>query len=156
MWFLFTLAVVLLLFAFPRQMSIVLALSALVGGVIGGYFLWQQQQLAAEEDAVEISVGYDLDQCDRAKPLRVTIVNGSKRLVERVEWVFSARRPGYRSELTGDWLAVYSTDEAIAAGQQLVICHAAPQLGQHAVQRETDDPSRLELGIRSRKIQFAD
>jgi hypothetical protein len=156
MWFLFTLAVVLLLFAFPRQMSVVLAVGALIGAVLGGYYLWEKRKFTAEESAVEMTVVYDAQQCDEAEPLLVTISNRSSTAVARVEWVFSARRPGYRGELTGGWLKAYASDKLIAPGQQRKICYPAPKPGQHAVQRKTDDPAMLELGIRSRQISFVE
>ena len=156
MWFLFTLAVVLLLFAFPRQMSVILAVGALIGSVAGGFYLWEKRKLTAQESAVEITVVYDAQQCDPAEPLLVTISNRSATAVVRTEWVFSARRPGYRGELTGGWLKAYASDKVIAPGQQQKACYPAPKPGQHAVQRTSDDPAMLELGIRSRQISFAE
>ncbi len=155
MWFLFTLAVVLLLFAFPRKMSVILAAGALVAGIVGGYVLWQKRQLAIQENAVAITVVYSLEACNVSEPLLFTIINNSSMTVARLEWVFSARRPGNRSELTGDWLKVYTRELAIEPGQQQSTCYPAPRPGQHAVKRATDDPANLELGIRSRQISFA-
>lgn len=155
MWFLFTLAVVLLLFAFPRKMSVILTAGALVAGVVGGYFLWQKRQLALQENAVAITVAYSLEECNESEPLLLTITNNSSMTVARLEWVFSARRPGNRSELTGNWLKVHIWDVAIPAGQQQSVCYPAPRPGQHAVKRATDDPANLELDIRSRQISFA-
>jgi hypothetical protein len=156
MWFLFTLAVVLLLFAFPRQMSVILAIGALIGTVAGGFYLWEKRKLTAQESAVEITVVYDPEQCGPAAPLLVTIDNRSGTAVARAEWVFSARRPGYRGELTGGWLKAYASDNEIAPGQQQTVCCPAPKPGQHAVQRTSDDPAMLDLGIRSRQISFAE
>lgn len=155
MWFLFTLAVVLLLFAFPRKMSVILTCGAALGAIVGGYVLWQKQQLVGQENAVEMTVVYSLEACSESAPLLVTIANNSSMAVTGIQWVFSARRPGNRSELTGDWLKTYRLDLTIEPGRQHTVCYPAPQPAQHAVKRATDDPANLELGIRSRQLSFA-
>lgn len=156
MWFLFVLAVVVLLFLFPRQMSVVLGAAAVIGVVIGIWYYLKHKQYAQEEAAVQISVLYDPRQCSPEQPLLVTIRNQASLPVVGVEWVFSARRPGYRSELTGDWLRVFSIEEVIAPGQARESCHPVPQKSVHVVQRSADDPANLQIGIRSRQVRFAE
>jgi hypothetical protein len=156
MWFLFTFAVVALLFMFPRQMVRILAGSLAVAAAIGGYFYWEKRQVDEQRSAVSVDVHYDSERCGKAEPLLVTIVNSSSYAVTRVEWVFSARRPGTRAELTGGWLQRHSSDQMIAPGQQYTACYPAPRPGTHATRNFGDDPSQLELGIRSQTITFAD
>lgn len=156
MWFLFTFAVVALLFMFPRQMGRILAGSAAVGVSIGGFFYWEKRQLEEQRAAVSIDVKYDSEHCGETDPLLVTIVNDSSHAVTGVTWVFSARRPGTRAELTGGWLQRHSSDQTISPGQQLTACYPAPSPGKHATRNSGNDPSQLELGIRSRTITFAD
>ncbi len=156
MWFLFTFAVVALLFMFPRQMVRILAGSAAVAAAIGGYFYWEKRQVEAQRAAVSVAVSYASERCGEAEPLLVTIVNDSSYTVSRVEWVFSARRPGTRAELTGGWLQRHSSDQAIAPGQQYTGCYPAPSPGKHSTRNPGTEPSQLELGIRSRKIVFAE
>ncbi len=155
MWFLFTFAVVALLFMFPRQMVRILAASAVVGLAIGGYFYWEKHQMDGQRGAVSVTVNYDGESCSEAEPLLVTIVNGSSYPIARVDWVFSARRPGTRAELTGGWLQRYSSEQKISPGQQFTGCYPAPRPGKHATRNLGNDPSQLELGIRSRTIVFA-
>ena len=156
MWFLFVFAVVALLFMFPLQMTRILAGSAIVGAAIGGFFYWEKGQSEGQKAAVEVSVKYDIDGCSLSEPLLMTIVNGSSYPVARVEWVFSARRPGNRAELTGEWLQPNAIDQLISPGEQYTSCYAAPRPGEHASRNSGADPSELELGIRSRKIEFVE
>ena len=154
MWILFVLSVVILLFAFPRQMSVVLAVAAVVGAVAGAYYYFQQREAVRIESAVAITARHDLQQCPEESPLRVVIDNQSPETVERVDWVFSARRPGYRSELTGGWLKPFRSDESIEPGAEWSGCFPAPTPPEHVVKRKADDPANLEIGIRSHEIHF--
>jgi hypothetical protein len=156
MWVLFVLAVVGLLFIFPRQMVRILGASAVVAAAVGGFFFWEKYQREQQVEAVQMSVSYDPVACSADKPLRVSVDNGAKYAVAQLKWVFSARRPGYRASLTGDWLNEHTAGEVIAAGEQWVGCYPAPQPRKHAAQRDTDDPAKLELGIRSRQVVFAE
>ncbi len=156
MWFLFVFAVVALLFMFPLQMTRILAGSAIVGAAIGGYFFWEKSQSEREKAAVEVNVTYDIDGCSPSQPLLITIVNGARYPVASVEWVFSARRPGNRAELTGEWLQPNVIEQLISPGEQFTSCLAAPRPGKHASRNPGADPSELELGIRSRKIKFVE
>lgn len=155
MWVLLAVLLVLLLFAFPRKMSVVLAVTLGVGVISGVFYNVQQRELVAHRKAVKLEVRYDIVACTASRPLLVSIHNLSPLTVSRIEWVFSARRPGYRGELTGPWLNTYSLDGPFAAGAQQSHCYAAPQPGEHALKRESDDPKNLEIGIRSRQISFA-
>lgn len=156
MWFLFTLLVVILLFLFPKPMSVVLGVAAVVGAVVGLVYHFQSRDMAAQREAVELSVRYDPAQCPEHKPLLVSVSNQSDFVVQRLDWVFSARRPGYRSELTGDWLRPQSMAEEIPAGSVWTGCFAAPDPSEHTFQRQTDHPSKLEIGIRNSEITFAE
>ena len=155
MWFLFTLLVVILLFLFPRPMAIVLGVGAVVGAVAGGFYYFQTRDMAAQLKAVDVAVAYDPAQCTETEPLLITVSNGSDYTVSRVDWVFSARRPGYRSEMTGAWLKPQMMEESVAPGSQWVGCYRAPTPPAHAVQRQADHPSNLLIGIRERQVSFA-
>jgi hypothetical protein len=154
MWFLFVFAVIALLFMFPLQMTRILAGSAIAGVAIGGYFYWEKTQSEGQKAAVEVSVKYDTETCNPSQPLLITIVNGASYPVAKVEWVFSARRPGNRSEMTGEWLQPNAIVQLISPGEQYTSCYAAPRPGKHASRNSGADPSELELGVRSRKIEF--
>lgn len=154
MWIILALIVIVLLFVFPRVTLPLLAVAIVIGAFIGaGHYRERQRQLD-DEAAVVMAVRYDPVACSAGQPLRVDISNGSGRSIARIEWVFSARRPGYRGELTGSWLEEYGYDGPVGAGAALQLCFPAPAIDEYAVNRDADRPENLELGIRSRRIVF--
>lgn len=156
MWFLFVLLVIVLLLVFPRQVLPILVTTALLLGGGGGWYWWQSHQLQVELDAVEVSVTYDSAECSAETPLLVTIVNGSTRNATNIEWQFSARRSGYRGELTGGWTSVHILDQVLPAGEEYRKCYPAPRPNEHVVRREADELANLELGIRNKRVAFAE
>ena len=155
MWLLSVLAVIVLLFLFPRKIIPILSTAALAALIVGAYYYWDQRETQRRLDRVVVSVRYDTSSCSQDKPLLLTIENASDDTVERVRWMFSARRPGYRGELGGAWLREYATESPLAAGESYTACYTAPKPGAHAVSRETDLPENLELGVRNKQVEFA-
>ena len=155
MWILFVLLVVVLLLVFPRQVLPILAGAALLVGVGGGWHWWQERERKVFEEAVEMEVAYAPDTCSPAERLQLRIVNRAPRVLARVEWQFSARRAGYRGELTGGWTKTYVLEPMLAQGEEYLGCYAAPQPNEHVVRRAADELENLQLGIRNRRLTFA-
>jgi hypothetical protein len=154
MWIVLALIVVVLLFVFPRVILPVLAVALIAGTIAGvGYFRERQRQLDSEA-AVAMVVRYDAAACSDQQPLSVVISNASERTIASIAWVFSARRQGYRGELTGPWLKEYRHDGPLAPGAQLQLCYPAPAIGEYAFSRDADRLENLALGIRSRRVLF--
>ena len=154
MWFLFALGVVVLLFMFPRPMLGVLGVGAVVGLIIGGLLYRESRLLANREEAVSVTVYYGPGECSVREPLVVDILNGSSATLSKISWVFSAKRAGYRGELTGGWLKEYSFDEELPPGGSRRVCYPPPDLGVYAANREADKVENLSLGIRSKRVSF--
>ena len=93
MWLLSVLAVIVLLFLFPRKIIPILSTAALAALIVGGYFYWDKRETQRQVDEVLISVRYDTSTCSQDKPLLLTIENKADDTVQRVHWMFSARRP---------------------------------------------------------------
>jgi hypothetical protein len=155
MWILFVVVTLILLLIFPRRILPIVVAAVLFAGGLGGYIYWSELALRKRQDLVVVSVQYAPSACSNEQPLQVQVQNNSELTVVRVQWVFSARRPGYRGELTGAWQKVYATDEALAPGDAYIGCFAAPLKGVHSVQRQSDSIENLELGIRSKELEFA-
>jgi hypothetical protein len=156
MWVLFVLLVIVLLLVFPRQILPILVGAAVLLGGVGGWYFWDARQLAQYQEAVLVDVAYAPEDCSPARPLRLTIQNESPLTVARVQWQFSARRAGYRGELTGGWTTVYAVDEPLDEGQTYQQCYAAPQPTEHVVKRDSDELENLVLGIRDKQVTFVD
>ena len=156
MWFLFVILVIVLLLVFPRQVLPILVATAILLGAGGGWYWWQHRQLQAELDAVEVAVVYDPAECPAETPLLVTIVNGSTRNASNIQWQFSARRSGYRGELTGGWTVIHVLDQVLPAGQQYRQCYVAPRPNEHVVRRDADELANLTLSIRNKRVTFAE
>lgn len=155
MWFFLIVLVIVLLFVFPRKILPILTISVLLALSAGGYHYYSVQQESDKLEALEIGVQYAPDACSAARPLQVNIANHSALTVEAVSWVFSARRQGYRGELTGAWLQSHRIDGPLAPGASLSVCYPAPEPAEHAVRRDADRPENLVLGIRSHEVDFA-
>lgn len=156
MWFLFTLLIIVLLFLFPKPMSIVLCVAAIVGAIGGLFYYFQHKSMKDELAAVELTVRYAPLECPEERPLLVEVNNRSSLEVIQVDWVYSARRPGYRSEMTGEWLLPRTLRESVQPGSSFASCFTAPQPPAHASGRQADHPSHLDIGIRESTVLFGE
>lgn len=137
---------IILLFAFPKQ-TLVLA-SVLVAAIALLLLVGHQNKEKRKrlEDAVVVSVQYDPSACGTEYPIRVKITNSSKRTVTKVEWSFSAFRPGFSTDLIG--FAPGSSDKIMASGESYTLCFKPPAIdGGH-------EPSGLEWKTRWKRVEF--
>lgn len=129
-WIVGTGLLLLLLFAFPRQMiGLLLVLLFAAGGIF--LVLKQKGDRQAEERArvrsqVTVAVRYDPDLCAPSHPLAITVSNGADRTLKKVSFDLKGYRPGYSDPvLEGSWFD-YSTDRIILPSQDWLTCWSAP------------------------------
>lgn len=85
-----------------------------------GYLWFEDKQRQAEEDKVEMTVRYDLDECPEDFPLFVKILNNSDRTINSVDFDIRITRKGYSKNLA-EW-GDYGSDKIIEPGSGWESC----------------------------------
>lgn len=141
-----------LLFFFPRQMGVVIALAIAAGAGIYLY-IGHQDRLAREaQDKVQVRVEYAAGkQCPPGQPLGVRVDNAGERTVARLVFHLEVRRPGHSGNLVQSHGAgTFHSDRIVKPGEGYAACHPAPKL--------RGDPALkdLEYAVAFKEATFAD
>lgn len=119
-----------LLFAFPKQMGIVILL--VVVGAVGlfGYFYLEDQRRAEEyrerQESIVLAASFDVAKCSAEFPVLVEIRNGYTETVQSLTFELSGYREGYSSPVYRG--LSYKSDRIIAPGETYVACWTQPDL----------------------------
>ena len=101
MWIFATAVFLVLVFFLYRRTKTTLnvlgvALALIVGTIalIVSYDCQDPSTYVDRGSQVSVSVSYNLNGCDNAHPLMVTITNGADKTLEKIEWQIAAYVPG--------------------------------------------------------------
>lgn len=115
-----------LLFAFPRQMLLLIAGLTVLGLGTWAYLYYQEQSRKSLEEKVHVLVVYDADRCNEEFPLLVTIRNTSKETVESTSFDLSGFRSGHSAPVYQRGYLDYKTDKIIPPGKGYSGCWRVP------------------------------
>lgn len=123
--------VLALLFAFPRQMFLLLGVLVVIA-VIGGSWLYYQQlqETKAYEqrrNAIAIQPSYDPSRCGDEFPILVTFTNGHTDTLLSLNFYLRGFREGFSSPVY-ETTITYSTDRIIPSGETHSACWRLPEL----------------------------
>ena len=148
MWLFIGAVFLILLVMFPRGTLLTLVWALGAAGVLTLYLWMQASNEADQKRKVALTISYDIQACGKDKPIYVQIANNSRRIVDKVEWRFTAYKPGYSTNLVSYSAPDSSSDKILRPGQRTGWCFPAPLLNGPA------NPSALKFGARSKWITF--
>jgi hypothetical protein len=134
---------IVLLFAFPKQVGILIGVIVLCAGAAYLYFEEQDKQRERQRDAVAITITFDTQSCSKEFPLLVSIINGSKNIVEKISWNIGAYKKGYSNNVidygySSESSMPYSSDKILNSGQRLSVCYKTPSISGKHIPKELD------------------
>ena len=122
-------AIVLVLFIlFPKKMFGIAGVLVAIGGVIVGYYYYDDWKNDKEKAAVAVMIEYSPEKCKEPYPLKVIIGNASSRIVSNVEWDISVKELGFSSDLAESSYHEYSEDKILKPKEGWGICARVPNL----------------------------
>ena len=125
---------IILVIIFPKQMGILAGVVVLTIAGIYLYFESEENNKERQREAVVISVKYDTTTCTSEYPLLANVKNGSNNTVIKINWNFSAYKPGYSNNVvayegyTSEYSTPYESDKILAPNQSFTLCYKAPKL----------------------------
>jgi|TARA_R110001583_G_scaffold167075_1_gene319894 hypothetical protein len=144
---------IILLFAFPKQVGILIAVIVIGSGATYLYFEEQDKQRERQIDAVTITITFDKKSCSQEFPLLVSIINGSKNIVEKISWNIGAHKRGHSNNVvdygySSEYSTPYSSDKILNSGQRFSVCYKTPSIsGKHL-------PNELDWSAVRKSISF--
>ncbi len=143
-------AIVLALFIyFPKKMFVILGGLALIGGLIGSYFYYQDWSDKKEKAAVEVIVEYSPKKCEEPYPLKIIVGNSSNRIVTKVKWDIAVHQQGFSTDLSEYGYHEYSDDKILKPKEGWGICVRIPKL-----KKKIKNLSGLEFSIKNKYVIF--
>ena len=122
MFWIFAVGVFLfLLFAFPKQVGVLLLVICAGGAVL---YLKAEQQAAAQEKEQKLlktHAYWDTSACKDTHPIVVSFLNNSRRATKEIRFSLQAHRPGFSKPVVDDYR---NTDMIVEAGQANALCAA--------------------------------
>lgn len=119
-----------LLFAFPRQMGVVILFLVLAAAGIAGWIYLHDQQQAEErrqrEESITLSAAYGAGGCAGEFPILINIRNNYTQTIESLTFELGGYREGYSSPVYEG--SSYTSDRIIAPGQTYTACWTQPPL----------------------------
>ncbi len=147
--------VVVLLFVFPQQMGVLLAVIFAGIGITVLIMFIDSYRTEKAEESVSIVVSYVPASCSEDFPLHYKITNGGKKIVNKVEWNITATREGYSNNVVNyiysgydEYDTPFSSDKILKPGEFLSVCHMAP-----STKTETP-PQNLIWKVSNKRIKF--
>jgi len=134
---------------FPKKMFGVLGGVALVVGLVGSYFYYQDWAEQKESEAVDVRIEYSPEECEESSPLKVVVGNYSNRVVTKVEWNIAVVQPGFSSDLADSGFYEYFEDKILKPAETWSSCVKMPGLT-----KEIEDHARLVYSIKNRDVTF--
>jgi hypothetical protein len=133
----------ILLFTFPKQVGMLIGVIVLGSGATYLYFEEQDKQREKQRDAVVIKITFDIQSCSKEFPLFVSIVNGSKNIVEKISWNIGAHKKGYSNNVidygySSEYSTPYSSDKILNSGQRFFVCYKTPSISGKHIPKELD------------------
>ena len=138
-----TIAIIALLFIYPKQTGVLLFVLLIGIGIIAliDYLVLGQKE--KEQELVSVAVSYDPSSCGKDSPISFKIKNGSKKIVNKVSWNIIATAkgsssnivdyesfPNYQGEYStghhSESSTPYSTNKSLAPGELFSECYKAP------------------------------
>jgi hypothetical protein len=136
-------AIIALLFIYPKQTGILLFVLLIGIGIIAliDYLVLDQKE--KEQELVSVAVSYNPSSCSKDSPISFKITNGSKKIVNKVSWNIIATAkgsssnivdyesfPNYQGEYStghhSESSTPYSTNKSLAPGELFSECYKSP------------------------------
>ena len=138
-----TIAIIVLLFIYPKQTGILLFVLLFGIGIVALIDYLVSSQKEKEQKLVSVAVSYDPISCSKDSPLFFRIRNGSKKIVNKVSWniIVTAKGsssnivdyesfPNYQGEYStgphSEASTPFSTDKILNPGELFSACYKAP------------------------------
>ena len=138
-----TIAIIVLLFIYPKQTGILLSVLLVGIGIVALIDYLVSAQKEKKQELVSIAVSYDPNSCSKDSPLSFKITNGSKKIVNKVSWNIIATAkgsssnivdyesfPNYQGEYStghhSESSTPYTTNKSLAPGELFSECYKAP------------------------------
>ena len=138
-----TIAIIVLLFIYPKQMGVLLFVLLAGIGIVALIDYLVSSQKEKEQKLVSVAVSYDPSSCSKDSPLSFRIRNGSKKIVNKVSWniIVTAKGsssnivdyesfPNYQGEYStgphSESSTPYSTNKNLTPGELFSVCYKAP------------------------------
>ncbi len=138
-----------LLFRFPRQTVLLVAvLAVLVGTGLWIYFTGTGADEAREREQVTATAVVGDARCDPAHPVLVTFHNGAARTLDHVSFMLEGRRPQHSQTVYSNFR---SSDRILAPGESYGACWAPDSYGVGSA-----DITELDWSARILAIAFRD
>ncbi len=119
-----------LLFAFPKQMGVLILLLVVGAAGLFGFDYLQQQKRAEEyrkrEESITLSAAYDMGRCSAEFPIFVEIRNGYTETIESLTFELGGYREGHSSTIYKG--LSYTSDRILAPGETYTACWTQPSL----------------------------
>jgi len=136
-------AIIALLFIYPKQTGILLFVLLVGIGIVALIDHLVSGQKKKEQELVSVAVSYDPSSCSKDSPLSFKITNGSKKIINRVSWNIMATTkgsssnivdyesfPNYQGEYStghhSESSTPYSTNKILTPGELFSACYKAP------------------------------
>ena len=138
-----TIAIIALLFIYPKQTGILLFVLLIGIGIVALIDYLVSGQKEKEQELVSVAVSYNPSSCSKDSPISFKITNGSKKIVNKVSWNIIATAkgsssnivdyesfPNYQGEYStghhSESSTPYSTKKSIAPGELFSECYKSP------------------------------
>jgi len=138
-----TIAIIALLFIYPKQTGILLFVLLIGIGIVALIDYLVSGQKEKEQELVSVAVSYDPSSCSKDSPLSFKITNDSKKIVNKVSWNIIATAkgsssnivdyesfPNYQGEYStghhSESSTPYSVNKSLTPGELFSECHKAP------------------------------
>lgn len=138
-----TIAIIVLLFIYPKQTGILLFVLLAGIGIVALIDYLVSSQKEKEQKLVSVAVSYDPSSCSKDSPLSFRIRNGSKKIVNKVSWniIVTAKGsssnivdyesfPNYQGEYStgphSETSTPFTTNKILNPGELFSACYKAP------------------------------
>lgn len=136
-----------LLFAFPKQIGILIGVAALlIVGAIGIYWI-NATQKERELSHVKLSAFYQPGQCSQEYPILINFENGTDKIIEKISFDLNGFRPGFSEAVSTDYYL--SSDRIINPGANYRSCWKY-----HKGYGREFDPSKLQWEAVASNVHF--
>jgi len=114
-----------------KVLKIILYLFLILIVAVGGFFGWAKWEDKRDRESVSIEIGYALpveNICPKNYPLRIKVINKSKRIVDKVNFNVVAKAVGRSNDLVRFYDARHDFDIITEPNFNYAGCYALPKL----------------------------